>query len=109
MIFFGVSDLFKAISKKFEGNMRKPEEIPGNPEWFYHFMICLGVSDLFKAVSKRIEGNTVDRFYNIVGFILAFGSPLYHPVSKGGSVNIFSGNILTPLYFERFFVKLKYN
>ena len=52
---------------------------------------------------------TVGRFYNIVGFILAFGSPLYHPVSKGGSVNIFSGNILTPLYFERFFVKLKYN
>ena len=40
MISFGVSDLFKAISREIKGNMRKPEEIPGNPDWFYYFMIC---------------------------------------------------------------------
>ena len=57
MICLGVSDLFKAVSKKIEGNMRKPEKIPGNPDWFYYFMICLGVSDLFKAVSMNIKGN----------------------------------------------------
>ena len=57
MICLGVSDLFKAVSKKFEGNMRKPEEIPGNPDCFHYFIICLGVSDLFKAVSRKIKGN----------------------------------------------------
>ena len=57
MIFFGVSDLFKAISREIKGNIRKPEKIPGNPDWFYYFMICLGVSDLFKAVSMKIKGN----------------------------------------------------
>ena len=53
---------------------------------------------------------TVGRFYNIVGFILAFGSPFYKPVPKGGSVNIFSGNIFdTNIHFERFFVNIKHN
>ena len=32
MIFFGVSDLFKAISREIKGNMRKPEEISGIPD-----------------------------------------------------------------------------
>ena len=32
MICLGVSDLFKAVSKKIEGNMRKPEEISGIPD-----------------------------------------------------------------------------
>ena len=53
---------------------------------------------------------TVGRFYDIVGFILAFGSPFYKPVPKGGSVNIFSGNIFdTNIHFERFFVNIKHN
>ena len=53
---------------------------------------------------------TVGRFYNIVGFILAFGSPFYKPVPKGWSVNIFSGNFFdTNIHFERFFVNIKHN
>ena len=57
MICLGFSDLFKAVSKKIEGNMRKSEKIPGNQDWFHYFMICLGASDLFKAVSMKIKGN----------------------------------------------------
>ena len=53
---------------------------------------------------------TVGRFYNIVEFILAFGSPFYKPVPKGGSVNIFSGNFFdTNIHFERFVVYIKQN
>ena len=67
MICFGVSELFKAFSKEIEVNMRKPEKISGNPDWFYYFMICLGVSDLFKAVSMEIKGNMM-KTKEILGF-----------------------------------------
>ena len=59
---------------------------------------------------KLLQFPTVGRFCNIVGFILAFGSPFYKPVPKDGSVNIFSGNIFdTNIHFERFFVNIKHN
>ena len=68
---------------------------------------------MIKVIQLNIDGfvkTTVGRFYNIVGLILAFGSPFYKPVPKGGSVNIFSGNIFdTNIHFERFFVNIKHN
>ena len=68
----------------------------------------LGSARILKSASSaRLRKITVSRLYNILGFILAFGSLFFQPISKGGSIKeeiwalFFLGFFLIPFFHKK--------